>query len=156
MLYMESLDSILNVGGYTLKIDPSTTRDCYNRGVEGPASCACWYCRNWIAGRERLLPVEVRDLLSQLGVPNDGEIEVWQFPGDSTTHGYGGWYMFVGVLANAPPDTSREFLLGGWLLSFSSGTSYPVDAFADQPVVELHFITRADTYIDDAELTRFQ
>jgi len=60
--------------------------------------------------------------------------------------------MFVGAVTSGPPDTSREFLLGGWRLSFSSGPSYPVDAFASQSVVELHFFTWADTYIDDAEL----
>ena len=147
-----ALDDMLSVGGYTLKIDPSATRDCYGRGVAGPASCNCWYCRNWIAGRERLLPVEVRELLSQLGVPNDGEIEVWEVPGDSTPHGYGGWYMFVGAVTNGPPDTSREFLLGGWRLWFSPRPSYPVDAFENQSVSELHFFTWADTYIDDAEL----
>ena len=143
---------MVEVGGYRLEINRPATSESYGRGIAGPESCSCVYCRNWVAGRGRLLPAEVRALLKEMGVPDDGEIEVWQVPGDDHPHGYGGWYMAVGRIVSAPPEASHEFMLGGWRLWFSSRASYAVQAFANQPTVELHFFTWADNYIDDAAL----
>jgi hypothetical protein len=143
---------MLDVGGYSLEVDAPATAAAYARGVNGPETCGCWYCRNWVAGRDRLLPAEVADLLGKLGVPRDGEVEVWQVPGDGHPHGYGGWYTCVGRIVSAPPEASREFALGGWHLRFVSEVSYAVKAFDDQAVFQLQFFTWADDYIDAAEL----
>src|SRR5262249_35113526 len=127
---------MFDVGGYRLEIDRRGTRGYYARGGAGAENCRRVDCRHWRSRRARVLPVEVRALLEQLGVPNDGEIEVWHVPGDDHPHGYGGWYLAVGRVVSAPPDASREFTLGDWRISFSSRRSYAVEAFAEQPTVE--------------------
>ena len=139
---------MIDVGGYTLTVDRAATTAAYARGVDGPEACACWYCRNWIEGRERLLPPAVRELLDTLGIPANGEIEVWEVRGDEQPHGYGGWYMAVGQVLQAPEAPAHQFVLGDWRLSFSSGVTYPVEAFNEMPTFELHFFTWAGDYID--------
>jgi len=91
--------------------------------------------------------MEVKALLAQLGVPENGEIEVWEVPGDDTPHGYGGWYMCVGQILQSPAEESREFSLGGWQMSFTAQPSYAVDEFEGFDVFEAHFFTWAGNYI---------
>lgn len=148
-----STPAMIEVGDYHLEVDAQATANCYAvRGAQGPEACDCCYCRNWVAGREILVPEEISNLLSQLGIPKDGEIEVWRVPGDDHPHGYGGWYMLVGRITQSPPEPLREFNIGGWRLSFSQGVSYSVDEFTGRDVFELHFFTWADSYIDDKDL----
>jgi hypothetical protein len=138
----------LAIGDYEIEFDRDATVAAYSRftGPE-PEKCLCWYCRNWSAGRDLLLSDPVRALLDKLGVPADGEIEVWEVPGDNRPHLCGGWYMIVGRLVRRPQKENREFSCGGWHLSWSSGPSYRMEQFGDQEVCELHFTTPADNYI---------
>jgi len=106
----------VNVGGYALKVDPDATRASYERGVHGPASCGCWYCRNWIAGREHLVPVEVRRLLDQLEIPFDGEIEVWHVPGEASR-----MHTAVGTCSARHPRESTNFRLVRGISGFGQG-----------------------------------
>jgi hypothetical protein len=89
----------------------------------------------------------VQQLLSRLGVPLTGEIEVWEVTGDEQAHLYGGWYLVVGQIVSKPPDEGREFTLDAWRLSWSSGSSYEVPAFVGVDVCELHFLTEAGDFI---------
>ena len=143
----------LEIGRYVVEYDRETIAAAYSRiGVPGPEACGCWYCRNWVAGREQLVPAAVRDLLALLGVPLAGEIEVWEVPDEQHKHLYGGWYMVVGRLIAKPPEAARTFDLAHWQISWSSGPSYDVPQFAGQDVCELHFLCPVGNFIDAMEL----
>src|SRR5262245_42638734 len=138
----------LEIGGYVVEYDREATAAAYfHIAVPGPEACGCWYCRNWVAGRERLVPTAVRDLLTRLGIPLAGEIEVWEVPDEQHQHLYGGWYMVVGRVATKPPETSREFASADWQMSWSSGPSYEMPEFAGQDVCEMHFLSPAGNFI---------
>jgi hypothetical protein len=138
----------LEIGGYVVEYDREATAAAYSRiAVPGPEECGCWYCRNWAAGREQLVPAAVRDLLARLGVPFAGEIEVWEVPDEQHAHLYGGWYMVVGRVVAKPPEAAREFTLAGWQMRLSAGESYAVPQFAGQEVCELHFLCPVGDFI---------
>lgn len=142
--------SQLQISGYEIEFDRDATTACYARvRVPGPEACGCADCRNWIAAREHVLPSELRHLLSQFGIPTDGEIEVSECPGPSRPHLYDGWYFIVGRIVSGEPD--HPFTVGGVHLSFTSGRSFAVSAFEGQQVCELHFYTETDTYLSEAE-----
>jgi hypothetical protein len=137
----------LEIGGYIIAFDRAATLAAYSLFAQPePEKCGCWYCRNWAAGRANTLPAKVRELLEQIGVPESGEIEVWQVPGQHLKHIYGGWYMFVGTLS-AIPESNTPFIVGDWTLSFSSTASYPMTQFGNAPVCELHFVTEVGDFI---------
>ena len=137
----------LEIGGYTISFDRAATLAAYSQFAEPePEKCGCWYCRNWAAGRANTLPMKVRELLEQIGIPYSGEIEVWQVAGQHLKHLYGGWYMFVGTLSTIP-EYNLTFSIGDWNLSFSGKASYPMVQFGDARVCELHFVTEVEDFI---------
>jgi hypothetical protein len=141
----------LAVGDYIVEYDRDATIAAYSRiAVPGPEECGCCYCRNWVAGRDRIVPAAVRDLLDAVGVPLNGEIEVWEVPGETQAHGYGGWYILVGAIVSAPLDSEQYFSLGDWRLSFKANRSYDVAAFGGSVVCELHFFTEAPDFTPSA------
>jgi hypothetical protein len=99
-----------------------------------------------VAGRNRLLPGLVRELLDRLGVPLNGEIEVAEVPGEQLPHLYLGWYMIRGQVEARPADPKGEFDWGGWRLWFRSGSSYKVNEFENREVFELQFYTEAGDF----------
>ena len=138
------MGSLVELFGGQFVVDRGATVEAYARIViPGPEECACLPCQNWVAGREQILPLSVRRMLLEFGVPFNGEIEVWHVPGVQKPHGYGGWYTVVGEILKAPADVS----LDGWSLSFTAGRSYAVQAFTGQTVFEPTFFTEADTFI---------
>lgn len=142
----------LSIGGYEIEFDQAATAGCYAAiPVPGPEACGCAYCRNWVAAREQVLPSKLKDILSQLGIPSDGEIEVWEAPAESRPHLYGGWYLFVGRVVSG--EIGQEFTIDGFRLSFAVNRSYAVAAFAWQQVCELVFITEIDEFLPEAEYT---
>jgi len=140
----------LQIGGYAIEFDRDATAVCYARvRVPGPEACGCAYCRNWIAARGHVLPSEFGHLLSQFGIPTDGEIEVWEATGETRAHFYGGWYFIVGRILSG--ERGRTFDLGGFQLSFAPEQSYAVSEFEGQQVCELHFLTETAEYLSEAE-----
>jgi hypothetical protein len=140
----------LQIGGYELEFDRDATAACYSRiHVPGPEACGCAQCRNWIAAREQVLPSEFLDLLSRLGIPTNGEIEVWETPGQSQPHFYGGWYFVVGRILNGEPG--HVFTIAGFEMSFRSTRSFAISAFEGQEVCELHFHAEVGEFLSEAE-----
>ncbi len=140
----------LQIGGYEIEFDRDATAACYARiRVPGPEACGCAHCRNWIAGRYSNLRAEVRHLLSQFGIPADGEIEVWECPGQSQPHLYGGWYFIVGRILSG--ERGHTFELGSFQLSFTTEQSFAVSEFEGQQVCELHFHTETAEFLPEAE-----
>jgi hypothetical protein len=140
----------LQIGGYEIEYDRDATAACYARiRVPAPEDCGCAYCRNWVAAREHVLSLEFRDLLSQLAIPTNGEIEVWETPGQALPHLYGGWYFFVGRILSGEPD--RTFHVGQFTVWFTSGKSFAVPEFEGQEVCELQFVTEVGEYLPESE-----
>lgn len=141
----------VQLGEYLVEVDAEATVAAY-AGIPtpGPEDCGCWYCQNWVAGREQLVPPAVRELLASLGIPLAGEVEVWEVPGDAGPHIYGGWYMLVGRIVQGPVS-SASVSRAGWDLTFSHGASYPVPAFAGQQVCELHFLCNVGNFIPEPQ-----
>jgi hypothetical protein len=138
------------IGGYELEFDREATAASYARvHIPGPEACGCAQCRNWIAARDHLLPSEFRDLLSRLGIPTNGEIEVWETPGQSQPHFYGGWYFVVGRILSGEPG--HVFAIAGFAMSFRSDGSFAVCAFEGQEVCELHFHAEVGEFLSEAE-----
>jgi hypothetical protein len=136
--------------GYTLAVNRVATVKAYERIlVPYPEQCRCIWCRNWVAGREVTVPGELREVLLTLGVPLNGEIEVWQVPGIQKACLYGGWYMVVGRLLDAPGPEKGTFEVGGWQISCSQGSTLQIEAFAGQDVFELGFLTESDWFIPE-------
>jgi len=86
-------------------------------------------------------------LLDQLGIPLNGEIEVYELYEETASHSYGGWYMLVGTMVKTPPPGNDDLVLSGWKLRFSAKRSYEVSAFAGLDVCELHFVTQVPDFI---------
>jgi hypothetical protein len=142
----------LQIGGYEIEYDRDATAAAYSViSIPGPEGCGCAYCRNWIAGRERAVHSEALALLSKLGIPANGEIEVYEYPGGSKPHGYGGWYMFVGRLLSKPSDETKGFGTDAFSMKFTSGQSFGVPAFDDLGTCELQFYTELDEYLSPKE-----
>lgn len=136
--------------GYHVAFDSSATAAAYARiETPGPEECACWFCRNWVAARSVVVRAQVRSWLQRFGVPSNGEIEVWEVPGMTTAHAYGGWYMVVGHIRTKPEPPGHEFEVDGWRVSLSAGSSYAVPAFANLDVFEIHFFTEVGLALED-------
>jgi len=103
-----------------------------------PERCGCDPCRNWASTRERVLPSEFRDLLARLGIPLDGEAEVYHNgrlkPG---LHYYGAWYHFVGRVLFGERECSPMVAFGPLQVFFHSSPALLSEAFAGRPVVQL-------------------
>ncbi len=140
----------LDIGGYKIEFDREATAACYAQiAVPGPEACGCAQCRNWAAARDHVVPADVRQFLAALGIPLRGEIEVWEVPGESQPHFYGGWYFFVGRIVAGMER--HEFDCGTILLSFASRGSFAVPAFEGKQVCELHFTTEVGEYLSQEE-----
>jgi hypothetical protein len=140
----------LQIGGCEIEYDREATAACYARiRIPHPEACGCAYCRNWVAARERGLPPELQRLLTRLGVPANGEIEVYEMPGTKRPHSYGGWYFVVGRIVSGEQDQFVD--MGGFELSLASEGSFAVPEFEGQDIFELHFQTEVDEYLSDAE-----
>ena len=140
----------LQIGNYELEYDRDGTVACYSRiRVPGPEACGCVQCRNWVAAREQVLPPEFRNLLLRLGIPTDGEIEVWETPGQSLPHFYGGWYFIVGRILSG--ERGHTFSVGRFEVSFTSEQSFAVSEFEGQEVCELHFSAEVGEYLPESE-----
>ena len=123
--------------------DRAATADCYRKiSRPGPESCGCGHCLGWIAARPFVVTPKIRRILQQLGIPLNGEIEVWHVDGTQKDNHYGGWYMFVGEILSRPEG---EFNVDGVDFRFSRGCSYDVAAFEQYSVNELHFSTETDS-----------
>jgi hypothetical protein len=132
-------------GAHEVEVDVEATGVCYARIVKpAPEACECAYCANWVAGRSSVINDDVARFLAQFGIPTKGEIEVWQTTGFVKANLYGGWYKFVGQ--HVVGDPRQAFRVGELEFSFG-GSSYPIEAFADQQSCELHFLCEIDDHL---------
>ena len=146
---------IAHIAGYVVEYDREATQAAYAQfSVPEPENCGCWYCQNWVAGRDDLVNDDVRQLLDRFGIPLKGEIEVWEITKGPNSHSYGGWYFVVGRLLERPVVEQNEFAVGSWVMNWSVGESYSMPQFAGKPVIELQFfIEEVPSFLSEALLT---
>ena len=143
----------LSIANYKFECDREATAAAYSQiETPGPERCTCWWCQNWVAGRERLVPQSVRELLTELGIPPSGEIEVFELSVvENGRRLYGGWYLFVGRILAAPARESwqmpDEIPLDGWRLGIPNERLYSVPAFDAFNYCVLNFLAYVPDFI---------
>ena len=96
--------------------DVEGTRKAYEEiPAGGVDTCDCSGCRNFLAQRESAFPKEVLTLFSQLGINYERDAEIYHVCRlDSGMHSYGGWFHFMGSIAeqpNGPATISEHFTI---------------------------------------------
>ena len=92
----------LQAGDQTIRFDRQRTIDAYTSITQGGAEkCGCSHCRNFAAQRDKAYPASFRQLLESLGITIEKEGEVYECGRDDSSHLYGGWFYFAGVVVNA-------------------------------------------------------
>jgi hypothetical protein len=130
---------LLELPGWRVEYDRPATVVAFAGAATGePERCGCDPCRNWAATRERVLPSEFRNLLAGLGIPLNGETEVYHNGRlVSGLHSYGTWYHFVGRVLFGERECSPMVDFGPLRVFFHSSPALLSKAFAAWPVVQL-------------------
>ena len=147
----------VRVSNWVVEVDPIETSRAHAARPKGsPESCDCLHCRNFVAARPTVYPVEFTELLDVLGVPADRESEIWHggevAPG---RHFYGGWFHFVGTVIEG-----QDCLLDNGsieLTKLSSSFSVGVtrrpglvpETFSTSKVVQLEFSAEVPWVLDE-------
>lgn len=85
---------------WLLEPNTSSTSKVYeNVSLSGAESCNCNNCKNYIANRETVFPIEVKDLFLKLGIDYKKEVEItnWETLPNGL-HFIGGWFNFKGKI----------------------------------------------------------
>ncbi len=134
---------LLEFLGWRIEYDRDATVAAHvsaNTRASGPEACGCDPCRNWAVTRDRLFPIELLALLDQLGVPSDGECEVYHNARlESGLHSYGGWYHFVGRVLAGERECSPNLVFGSFSVFFHSSPALLPETFSGLPVAQLEF-----------------
>jgi hypothetical protein len=133
---------LLDLPGWRIEYDRGATVAAYaSTQTNGPEACGCDPCRNWATTRDGFFPRGFRELLDRLGVPFDGECEVYHNCRlKSGLHSYGGWYHFVGRVLSGEREGSPHVVFGPFSVFFHSSPALLPEAFAGQPVVQLEIV----------------
>jgi hypothetical protein len=84
---------------WELSANAERTRRVYAAADAGSAErCGCSTCKNFIALREKIYPVEIRRLFEDIGVDFRKEAEISHFAKlENGLHYYSGWFHFIGA-----------------------------------------------------------
>jgi hypothetical protein len=89
----------LRIGDQLIRFDREATIAAYSAVTQGWADrCTCSGCRNFARQRDRVYPIEFRNLLNTLGIDPAKEGEAVHHGPASGFQFYGGWFYFVGEL----------------------------------------------------------
>jgi len=91
----------LRIGDQLIRFDRDVTVAAYLQVPHGQANdCPCSGCRNFALLREKIYPTEFRNLLDTIGIDGNKEGEAVHYgPVEGSLHFYGGWFYFVGEVA---------------------------------------------------------
>ena len=144
---------LLELPGWRIEYDRTATAAAHARApAVGPETCGCNPCRNWAATRGRLLPEEFRRLLDRLGIPLDGEAEVYHNCRlESGVHSYGAWYHFVGRVLSGERECTPNVAFGPLSVYFHSKPALLAEALAGQPIVQLELVAEVPWLSDVPE-----
>jgi len=158
------MEESLTYRRWTVSVNRALTAAAYAAVPEGsPETCGCDPCRNFALGRERIYPVAVRELLTQLGIDWHKEAEVYH-NGQvrPEIHSYGGWFHFTGRIeagsdcwnSITPSAAVPEFehVLDGFSLGFGKRVVLPRDSFRGQELVQVEFLAETRWTVEAQEV----
>jgi len=136
----------LRIGDQLISFDREATAAAYSQVSQGWADrCTCQGCRNFVLQRDRIYPVEFRDLLNTLGVDPSKEGEAVHYGPVGELHFYEGWFYLVGKLLEAG---ERNCSIGNDFEYFA-GTSFPRPPAAfGKGVIVIEFATHLSWVLD--------
>lgn len=129
----------LMLANWEIQYDRAATAAVYERLAQLDAPvCDCDLCQNWRATRRDILPMEFQRLLSKLGIPIDGEIEICHYGRlESGLHLYGPWYHFVGRVVVGELESAPSIEHENFRYYFHSHPALLHKAFEGHAVVQL-------------------
>jgi hypothetical protein len=131
--------------------DVEVTRAGYETILAGGVeTCDCAGCRNFLAQRDSVFPVEVLKLFSELGVDYKRDAEIYHTARlDPGVHLYGGWFHFVGAIVKEPigPATLNNFTI-----DFLPNNALAAKTFENQPLVQIEITAKLPWVLSEPEL----
>ena len=116
----------------------------------GVEKCGCAGCKNFLAQRESVFPVEIMKLFEDLGVNYKRDAEIYHVtrlqPG---LHQYGGWFHFIGNIVKQPAGPAN---LNRFTIDFVSHNSLAAEAFANHPLVQIEITAEIPWVLTEEEL----
>lgn len=84
---------------WILTVDRKATQAMYaGLGSSSSEDCGCTDCKNYIANRPNIFPVEVKELFARLGIDYFKESEIWRVYKADYLHVYNVYFHFKGTL----------------------------------------------------------
>ena len=83
---------------WELTVDKELTKQAYTKARNGGAeTCSCDECKNFINYRDKVYPLEIKNLFNDLGIDFRKECEVEHAEKlNNGLHAYSGWFHFQG------------------------------------------------------------
>ncbi|MDN5201959.1 hypothetical protein QQ008_11310 [Fulvivirgaceae bacterium BMA10] len=108
------MNKTIRYRNWTFEVDYNRTKEVYDKIEFGsPESCNCNDCKNFIANRENIYPLEIKRLLESLGINPKKESEIYHMARlENGLHHYGGWFHFKGKIKKGK-DCKIDFVSGG-------------------------------------------
>jgi len=138
------------LGDQLIRFDRAATLAAYKEVPSGGSEqCGCSGCRNFLVQREAIYPQSFRAVLERLGIDPRKEGEAYEIGPSGDGHRlYGGWFYFVGELAEAGEKMTD--LLSGFQCYFRASTALPAaDACFGNRVAAIEFVAKADWILDE-------
>lgn len=136
----------LRVGDQLVRFDRDLTIAAYSHVERGDADrCGCLPCRNFALLRGTAYPPDFREFLAALGIDPNKEGEAFHYGPKEGQHLYGGWFYFVGELAEKGEQLVE--LEGGFQYFVSTAFPKPPAPFGKN-VAAVEFTTLLPWRID--------
>jgi hypothetical protein len=123
------MEKELTFGPQRVLFDREATVELYRQTITIPGadSCSCISCKNFAAQRGIVFPEEFCQFLGVLGIDARKEWEAfdYDFGVNPSGHLYGGWFLFVGELAEGPNkgiEPQQQPFAYWFTTSFPTGT----------------------------------
>jgi hypothetical protein len=135
-------------GDQVIRFDRNLTAIAYSAVLGGDAErCGCLYCLNFAAQRSSAYPNEFVSILREIGIDPGKEGEVYELHPEGDRRVYGGWFYFVGEVANAGERNSALTNFEFWFAD-AKGLPKPSADFGGR-VAAVEFITKLTWVLAD-------
>lgn len=97
---VDKMTKTITYKGWIFDVDFDRTKHVYDKIQRGsPEICRCNDCKNFASNRDNIYPIEVKNLLKELGIDYKKESEIYHLARlDNGLHQYGGWFHFKGTI----------------------------------------------------------
>lgn len=146
----DSMETIA-LGPWTLRVDADATRRAYaDVAAAGPDECACSECRNFVAARTDVYPVEALALFERLGASPLREAEVMHLgsAGEGRVRCVG-WVHAVGTVEGRYGDGPGHQLAPGFEVWARAAQDMAPPPLRNLALVQLEFATEIPWLLDE-------